>query len=247
MCHSRRAGRQTCLGQDVPDMPVDGMLAELEVRRGFFIAETTCDELEHLDLARRETAKFGDWADRSMRLEVELLEEDANGCRVSYSPQLVKRRAGTTKSETRRLSAAECEQRVGELQPGSGRLERCAVPFEERGALLEPRARLVVLSFSGKKKAICVGDRGFEWLGSDYCRYRAQLFESDSGRIQVALRDSCTDQDIQTRYPLRSILRRNAAEIFLGEIGSFSQLPAIERQRRAAQQPEIVGAGSREE
>src|SRR5829696_8112861 len=86
MCHSRRAGRQTCLGQDVPDMPVDGMLAELEVRRGFFVAETTCDELEHLDLTRRETAKFCDWADRSVRLEVELLEEDANGCRVSYSP-----------------------------------------------------------------------------------------------------------------------------------------------------------------
>src|SRR5829696_3497135 len=162
-------------------------------------------------------------------------------------PQLVKRRAGTTKSETRRLSAAECEQRVGELQPGSGRLERCAVLFEERGALLEPRARLIVLSFSGKKKAVCVGDRGFEWLGSDYCRYRAQLFESDSGRIQVALRDSCTDQDIQTQYPLRSILRRNAAEIFLGEIGSLSQLPAVERQRRAAQQPQIVGAGSGEE
>ena len=77
-------------------MPVDRMLAELEVRRGFFVAETTCDELEHLDLPRRETAKFCDWADRSVRLEVEFLEKYASGCSVTHSTQLVERGAGAT-------------------------------------------------------------------------------------------------------------------------------------------------------
>jgi hypothetical protein len=49
--HGRSARWEAGLGQDVAYMAVNRMLAELEPRRGFLIAESLCDQPKNLNLA----------------------------------------------------------------------------------------------------------------------------------------------------------------------------------------------------
>src|SRR5688500_9161199 len=109
-------------------MPVDGVLTELEPGGRLLVAQALRHQPKNLELARREPAEPGGWADR---LEINLLKKGLRGARMACGSEPLERGSCGTERDGSRIATAECEECMGELEPSAGRLERRPVPLEE--------------------------------------------------------------------------------------------------------------------
>ena len=105
-------------------------------------------------------------ADGPMGLVIQLLEQDPGGGGVPRGPEPLERGSRSPERDRRGIATAERQECMGQLEPGAGRLERCAVPLEQIGALLQPGAGGLVVALCREQTALGIGDGGLKRLGT---------------------------------------------------------------------------------
>jgi hypothetical protein len=147
-----------------------------------------------------------------------MLQEQSRPLALAVSSEPLQRVKGSLDFGDRRFRPARSGEDAGQIEAGSGSLERCPGFIEEVDGILEPASRFFVVSAGARDDALDISGHCSEGSGGNVRRNRLQFGHASCGLGVVATGGLSTRKQFQPIDSLHPFLRRQAPQETLRQL-----------------------------